>query len=82
MNEIKKVGVCNKFYRLATIYIIRGKCEVKMYNFLRNGKEIHENSLRRKERPTQTLRESKGIDMKLASLPIIFLHFHYLLGGV
>lgn len=74
MNEIKKVGVCNKFYRLATIYIIRGKYEVKVYKILWNGKENYAISLNAKEKLT-LMREPKGIDMKLAKMPIVFYIF-------
>ncbi|EEJ76971.1 hypothetical protein HMPREF0492_0108 [Lactobacillus acidophilus ATCC 4796] len=34
MNEIKKWEYVASFYRLATIYIIHSKCEVKMFNLL------------------------------------------------
>lgn len=34
MNEIKKWEYVTSFYRLATIYIIQAKCEVKMFKFL------------------------------------------------
>ncbi|EGF35534.1 hypothetical protein AAULH_11501 [Lactobacillus helveticus MTCC 5463] len=34
MNEIEKWEYVTSFYRLATIYILHAKCELKMFKFL------------------------------------------------
>ena len=46
MNEIKKWEYVTSFYRLATIYILHAKCELKMFKFLGKGKDLLAKHLR------------------------------------